>query len=159
MKASVKISGEKLGDQTARVKYKLDDGKKVDVTFQWHTKQIGSGGYFSQDDFYLTTDVSVQKALISKKIYSDSRKVGEDIWISRQAGGGSKESGPQNFEECLKDEKLFEGVEDKQLQTVLRQAQKDTLAAMPEFYENYQENDNKGTLAKVRDFMAKKFSR
>lgn len=149
-KISANISGEPLGDKRAHILYKDQEGKKLDISFQWHTKQTGSGGYFSMDEYYVETHVSEHGLLKSKEIYTNNKKVGEDIWISRAAGGGSKEQGIQTFEQFLQDKEFFNDIEDEKLRTILCKAQGVADVALHDYYENY----NRSKLAYLRKKIA-----
>ena len=154
---SANIYGDMLGDKTARVMYENPEGKKMDISFHWHTKKIGSGGYFSMDENYMEIHVSERRLAKSNEIYSDKRKIGEDTWISRQAGSGSKENGIQTFDEFLQNKDAFNYVADEKLRAVLYKAQGAAREAMHNYYENYRDNKyNQNKLSDVRKKLAEK---
>ena len=155
-KISADIQGEMFGDKTAHIKYESPEGKKLDISFHWHTKQIGSGGYFSMDENYLETKVSERGLIKSKEIFSDKRKVGEDVWIARPAGGGGKAGGIQSFDQFLKSKDVFDHVADENLRAVLYKAQDAAREAMHDYYEKYHDNKyNQNKLSDVRKKIAK----
>lgn len=144
-KISANISGELHGDKRAHILYEDQEGKKLVISFQWQTKQKGSGGYFSMDEYYVETHVSEPGLLTSKEIYRNKKKVGEDIWVSRAAGGGSKEQGIQTFEQFLQDKEVFKDVE-PELRTILCKAQ---CAAAVALHGYYKKNYNRSKLASL----------
>lgn len=142
-KISANIDGEMLGDKRAHILYEDPEGKKFDISFQWRTEKKGSGGYFSMDEYYVETHVSERGFLKSKETYTNNRKVGEDVWISRPAGGGSKEQGIQSFDQFLQNKEVFNDISDEKLRAMLYKAQDSAKIALHDYYENYNKNQNK----------------
>ncbi|MBR1601678.1 MAG: hypothetical protein IJ677_08920 [Alphaproteobacteria bacterium] len=148
------VFGDMFGDKTAHIKYTDADEKKLDISFHWHTKQRGSGGYFSMDENYVEIHVSEPGLLKNKEIYSDNRKVGEDTWIAHSVGGGGKAEGIQTFDQFLKNTEVFNHIEDEKLRSILYKAQNSASDALHVYYENYETNKNR--LSEVRKKLAKK---
>ena len=122
---------------------------------KWQVREGCHGAYCQSEDYLIDMKASVRKFIFSRKIPLSSIQVGHDEW---RAGGGGGSTGARNFEEAMRDEKLFNRMsDDSPMKPFLERARKDTVSAIDD-YEKAREN-NKILEAKKQNAILDKWLR
>ena len=155
-KCEVKLTKGKYGSiEGAKVKYKTESGGNLTISMGWQVKEGCHGAYCQTEDYLIDMKASVRKFILSREIPLSSIKVGRDEWV---AGGGGGSSGARNFEEAMRNEKLFEDISnDNPIKPFLERARKDTVSAIDS--DRKERENNKILEAKKRNAMLDKLLR